>query len=312
MAILPKERLALQSKSTLLEIMKSPFKIFFRAYNWEPVGIMTKREHKYDPGWGGMRVWAVGIKLQDGKVEKWEEPLDRKNRRTGELEDLVQMETDLLLVTARSSQDPDDENEDNFQYFIGPHQANRFKDMEDRIKERDRIIHDMEKKIMETERLRDFYQREAESYGNEIRLLKTRVGFVSEKLADSEQQTDHYRTLVKVQQISNLGREGSLDEQMSGARGRGAFQAKDSADVIVEAAGKQKAAQKQMSAMGVGATSAEFATKSDLKGMEDKVDKLLDTMAKIPTQSPQQLPERKKSPISPKIPGKPAEDEGPE
>jgi hypothetical protein len=286
--------------------MHSPFKIFFRAYNWEPVGIMTKREHKYDPGWGGMRVWGTGLML-DGK--SWSEPLDRKNRRTGELEDLVQMETDLIIVTARSSQDPDDENEDNFQYLIGPHQSNRFKDTEDRIKERDRIIHDMEKKILETERLRDFYQREAEAYGNEIRMLKTRVGFVSEKLADSEQQTDHYRTLVKVQQISNLGREGSLDEQMGGARTRGAFQAKDSADVIVEAAGKQKAAQKQMSAMGVGTTSAEFATKSDLREMEGKIDKLLDTMAKIPAQMPQTLPEKKKSPIPSKIPRSPDEEQ---
>ena len=299
---LGKERLVLQSKTMLNELMHSPFKIFFRAYNWEPVGIMTKREHKYDPGWGGMRIWATGLTL-DGK--KFTEQLDRKNRRTGELEDLVQMETDMLLVTARSSQDPDDENEDNFQYFVGPHQANRSKDMEDRIKERDRIIHDMEKKIMESERLRDFYQRESESYGNEIRMLKTRVGFVSEKLADSEQQTDHYRTLVKVTQISNLGREGALDEQMTGARTRGSFQAKDSADVIVEAAGKQKAAQKQMSSMGVGATSAEFATKSDLRDMEGKIDKLLDAMAKIPAQMPQQLPERKKSPIGQKIPGKP-------
>lgn len=307
MALGGRERLVLSSKSMLTDLMKSPFKIFFRAYNWEPVGIMTKREHKYDPGWGGMRVWCIGI-TTEGK--KFEEPLDRKNRRTGELEDLVQLETDLLLVTARSSQDPDDENEDNFQYFISPHQANRYKDMDDRIKERDRIIHDMEKKIMETERLRDFYQREAEAYGNEIRMLKTRVGYVSEKLADSEQQTDHYRTLVKVQQISNLGREGALDEQMSGARGRGSFQAKDSADVIVEAAGKQKAAQKQMSAMGIGATSDEFATKSDLRDMEGKIDKLLDTVGKIPSAMPQQLPEKKKSPIASRIPGKP--EEGPE
>jgi hypothetical protein len=301
-----KERLVVQSKTMLNEIMHSPFKIFLRTYNWEPVGILTKREHKYDPGWGGMRIWATGLTL-DGK--KFSEPLDRKNRRTGELEDLVQMETDMILVTARSSEDPDDENEDNFQYLIGPHQSNRFKDMEDRIKERDRIIHDMEKKIMETERLRDFYQRESEAYGNEIRMLKTRVGYVSEKLADSEQQTDHYRTLVKVQQISNLGREGSLDEQMNGARGRGAFQAKDSADVIVEAATKQKQAQKQLTTMGVGNTSAEFATKSDLQEMEGKIDKLLDTMAKIPSSSPQQLPEKKKSPIPPKIAGRPPEED---
>jgi hypothetical protein len=271
---------------------------------------MTRRDFRFDPGWGGMRTWAIGILLKDGKLERFEEPLDRKNRRTGELENLVQLETDLFIVTARSSQDPDDENEDNFQYWIGPHQSNRYKDMEDRVKERDRIIHDMEKKIHESERLRDFYQRDAEASGNEIRMLKTRVSYTSEKLADSEQQTDHYRTLVKVNQIDNLGREGALDEQMSGARKRGAFQAKDSAEVIVEAAGMQKSAQKQMSALGVGATSGEFATKADLKEMEGKIEKLLDIVGKIQLTPPQQLTEKKKEQIiEKKVPGRPNPEE---
>ena len=305
-----RERLAKESRVTLLELQKSPFKIFVRAYNWEPMGIMTKKDLRYDPGWGGMRTWAVGLMLKEGKLEKFEELLDRKNRRTGELEPLVQIETDLFIITARSYQDPDDENEDNFQYWIGPHQSNRYKDMEDRVKERDRIIHDMEKKIHESERLRDFYQRESEAYGNEIRMLKTKVGFISEKLTDSEGQTDHYRTLVKVNQIENQGREGALDESMSGARGRGAFQAKDSADVIVEAAGKQKQAQKQMSAMGVGATSGEFATKSDLKDMEVKIDKLMDQIGKISLTPPQQLTEKKKEQIiEKKVPGRPIPEE---
>jgi len=261
--------------------MKSQFKIFFRANDWQPVGIMTKKETKYDPGWGGNRTWIVGLTL-DQKNTVWTEPLDRKNRRTGRLEELVQMETDLIIVTARSSADPNDDDESNFQYFMGPHQANRFKDMEDRIMERDRILHDMEKKIQESERLRDFYQREAESYGNEIRMLKSRVGYLSEKLSDSEQQTDHYRTLVKVQQISNLGKEGELDEQMSGARTRGAFQAKDSSDVVIEAASRQKQAQKQLSNIGIAGMSPEFATKSDLRVMEGKIDDLLNNLKKVP------------------------------
>lgn len=286
-----RERLLLQSRDRLNNLRESPFKIFIRAKTWEPIGIMTKKVHKYDSSWGTMRLWAVGLTL-DGV--RFEEPLDRKNRRTGELEDVIQMETDLLLITARCTGNPDDDDEDNFQYFLGPHQANRSKDMMDRIKERDRIIHDMEKKISEAENQRDYYEREAEAYGSEIRTLKSKVGLVTEKLADSEAQADHYRTLVKKAQTSRLEAEGQMDEKMSGARERGAFEAKDSADIIVEAAKKQKEAKHHLTDIGMGGMSPEYATKSDLKNMERKIDALVNVSkanSTVPTDTKRKVSE---------------------
>lgn len=294
------ERLLMVLKSNLVEMRKSPFKLFIRANGLEPIGIMTKRIHKYDSGWGSMRTWAVGLTFDEttNKIKRIEEPLDRKNRRTGELEDLVQMENDFVLVTARNTSDPDDENDDNFQYFINPHSANRMKDSMDRIKERDRIIQDMEKKIGETEQSRDFYQREAEAYGNEIRMLKGKVANVSERLANAEQQADHYRTLVKKTQTSALEQEGYLDEKLTGARPRGGFEAKDSADVVVAAAKKQKDASKHLSSMGMGQLSPEFATKSDLTNMENKITEAIKT---ILSSSPRETPVNRKM-SSPKLP----------
>jgi len=192
------------------------------------------------------------------------------------------MENEFLLVTARSSSDPDDENDENFQYFINPHSANRVKDSLDRIKERDRIIQDMEKKIQEIEQSRDYYQREAEAYGNEIRMLKGKVANVSERLANAEQQADHYRTLVKKTQTSAIEEEGFMDEKLTGARTRGGFEAKDSADVVVTAAKKQRDATKHLATIGMGQMSPEFATKSDLTNMEKKITEAINTMMSIP------------------------------
>jgi len=274
------ERLMVVLKDNFIELRKSPFKLFVRANGLEPIGIMTKRKQKYDSGWGSMRTWAVGLTFDEttNKIKRIEEPLDRKNRRTSELEDLVQMENDFLIVTARNTSDPDDENDDNFQYFINPHSANHMKDSLDRVKERDRIIQDMEKKIGETEQSRDFYQREAEAYGNEIRMLKGKVANVSERLANAEQQSDHYRTLVKKTQTSALEQEGFLDEKLTGARPRGGFEAKDSADVVVGAAKKQKEATKHLATIGMGQMSPEFATKSDLTNMEKKITEAITTL----------------------------------
>lgn len=272
------EALLLQAKKNFIDLRHSPLKLFVRAKGLEPVGIMTKRVHKFDSGWGSMRVWAVGLTFDEvglagaiTKGKRFEEPLDRKNRRTGELENLVQMENDFLVVTARNTSDPDDENDDNFQYFIPPHSANRMKDTIDRVRERDRIIQDLEKKIGETEQSRDFYQREAEAYGNEIRMLKGKVSNISERVANAEQQADHYRTLVKKTQTSALEEEGFMDEKITGARTRGGFEAKDSADVVTEAAKRQKEAQKHLTSIGAGAMSPEYATKSDLANIEKKI-----------------------------------------
>jgi len=295
------EALLLQSKRNFVELRKSPLKLFVRAKGLEPIGIMTKRVHKYDSGWGSMRVWAVGLTFDEPglgglsvKAKRFEEPLDRKNRRTGELEDLVQMENDFLIVTARNTSDPDDENDDNFQYFIPPHSANRMKDTIDRVRERDRIIQDLEKKVMETEQARDFYQREAEAYGNEIRMLKGKVANVSERVANAEQQADHYRTLVKKTQTSALEEEGFMDEKLTGARVRGGFTAKDSADVITESAKRQKEAQKHLTSIGAGQMSPEFATKSDLTNMERKIMEAIKVVAgkeerRAPSESPPPL-----------------------
>jgi hypothetical protein len=78
-----------------------------------------------------------------------------------------------------------------------------------------------------------------------------------------------------------LEEEGAMDEKMGGARQRGAFQTKDSADVITEAAKKQKEAQKHLSNIGMGGMSPEFATKGDLKDMEQKLMMAIDTMKNV-------------------------------
>jgi len=266
------EALLVQSKKVLSEFRMSPFKLYMRANSYDPIGIMTKKVHKYDSGWGTMRVWAVGITFDEGgKAKRFEEPLDRKNRRTGELEDIVQMENQMILITARTSEDLDDDNDENFQYLMPPHQSNRIKDSMDRISERDRIINDLEKKVAEISQLRDYYQREAESSGSEIRMLKAKVGHISERLSDSEQQAYHYRTLVKEDHANSLEHEGFMDEKMNTARQRGTFTAKDSADVILDAAKRQKAAQTQMTGLGVGTMSPEFATKADVANMERRI-----------------------------------------
>lgn len=305
-----RERLLVLSKDILNEFRKSPFKLFIRANTFETVGIMTKITHKYDSGWGSMRSWALGLTF-DNPPKRLEEPLDRKNKRTGELEDLIQMQTDMILITARNTSNPDDDDDENFQYLVGPHASNRLKDTNDRLKERERIIQDLQKKLDEADNQRDYFQREAEASGSEIRMLKSKVTLLTEKVANVEQQASHYRTELKKSHISNLEQEGAIDETWKDARGKGAFNVKDSADVVVDAAKKQVEAKRHLVQLGVGEIAPEYATKIDLDELEKKIMfGIQNVVQNIKQQQQQQppAPRYERPPSPPPLPKEPEEE----
>lgn len=257
----------LQAVDTLKKLQQSPYHIFMRAKGMEVVGILTKIEHRYDPGWGIMRSWAKGIKLNG---ETFEEPLDRKNKRTGELEDLIQMRNDMVIITARNSTDPDDENEDNFQYLINPYQANEIKDSLDRVKEKDRIIHDLQKRLKEATEKANRYHAEAEAITSEINTLREKVRNLSERLAEQTQRAEDYKRQLKELQIGMIREESKLDEQLRTSEKLGRLEGKDSADIIVEATKKQIEARRELDKLGVGGLTS-YATKEDLERLKDEI-----------------------------------------
>ena len=257
----------LQAVDTLKKLQQSPYHIFMRAKGMEVVGILTKIEHRYDPGWGIMRSWAKGIKLNG---ETFEEPLDRKNKRTGELEDLIQMRNDMVIITARNSTDPDDENEDNFQYLINPYQANEIKDSLDRVKEKDRIIHDLQKRLKEATEKANRYHAEAEAITSELNTLREKVRNLSERLAEQTQRAEDYKRQLKELQIGMIREESKLDEQLRTSEKLGRLEGKDSADIIVEATKKQIEARRELDKLGVGGLTS-YATKEDLERLKDEI-----------------------------------------
>jgi len=265
--ILNQVKFILQAVDTLKKLQQSPYHIFMRAKGMEVVGILTKIEHRYDPGWGIMRSWAKGIKLNG---ETFEEPLDRKNKRTGELEDLIQMRNDMVIITARNSTDPDDENEDNFQYLMNPYQANEIKDSLDRVKEKDRIIHDLQKRLKEATEKANRYHAEAEAITSEINTLREKVRNLSERLAEQTQRAEDYKRQLKELQIGMIREESKLDEQLRTSEKLGRLEGKDSADIIVEATRKQIEARRELDKLGVGGLTS-YATKEDLERLKDEI-----------------------------------------
>ena len=257
----------LSSIDMLKKLRESPYQIFMRAKGMEVVGILTKMEHRYDSTWGVMRVWAKGITLNG---DKFEEPLDRKNKRTGELEDLIQMKNDLIIVTARNSTDPDDENNNNFQYFLSPHQANEIRDALDSAKEKDRIMHDLNKRLQEALQKLNMYQSEAEASKSELNSLREKVRNLSERLAEQTQRANEYQRQLKELQIGLLREESKVDEKLKTASEIGKLEGKDSADIIIEATKKQVEARRELDKLGLGGLTS-YATKEDLEKLKNEI-----------------------------------------
>lgn len=252
------------------ELRKSKYYLFIRAKGFETVGILTKIDHVYDGSWGMMRRLGLGLSLSG---EPFEEYLDRKNKRTGELEDLVQMQTDLLIVTARNTNSPDDDDDKNFEYLIDTSTATHFKDELDQVKELRRINRALDKKTQESLRLKDSYMRQLEVAQSEANSYREKMSNFSEQLGQARGRAEYYQTQLKKEQIRLMQLEGFLEEKLKNAVPSGELQGKDSADVVLEASKKQWKAKTELDKLAGtedGVTRDEF--QSFEKRMFNKID----------------------------------------
>jgi len=118
---------------------------------------------------------------------------------------------------------------------MNPYQANEIKDSLDRVKEKDRIIHDLQKRLKEATEKANRYHAEAEAITSEINTLREKVRNLSERLAEQTQRAEDYKRQLKELQIGMIREESKLDEQLRTSEKLGRLEGKDSADIIVEA-----------------------------------------------------------------------------
>lgn len=264
-------RLISKSYDILEDLSKSQYHIFIRAKGFETIGILTKVDHVYDGSWGVMRRLALGLSLSG---EPFEEYLDRKNKRTGELEDLIQMQTDLLIVTARNTNSPDDDDNDNFTYMLDVNSSNQLKDKLDETSELRRINNALNKKIEESLRMRDSYMRQLQVAQSEANSYREKMSNFAEQLGQARARAEYYQTQLKREQITLMVNEGELSERLKGATYRGELQGKDSAELILEGAKKQIQAKTELDKI-IGPTDS--VSRDDFQDFEKKIFDKIDT-----------------------------------
>lgn len=272
------KRLLLKSLNSLDLLRENNCYLFYRAQGFETIGIITKIKHVYDGSWGIMRKQAVGITLNGNKFEEY---LDRKNKRTGSLEDLVQMQTDLVIITARNSKSMDDDDNGNFTYLLDPHTANSMKDKLDQISEYKRIGRVMEKKAKEAVESEERLRNQLVSAQSESNSYRERMKNFAHQLGQARARAEYYQTQLKKEQEKLLEMEGFLSERLKGASKRGELTGKDSSDVVMEAAKKQVESQSELDKL----TPSNNVTKSDLDNFERKIFDKFDSNNKVDVSS---------------------------
>jgi len=153
---------------------------------------------------------------------------------------------------------------------MNPYQINQIKEQLDFMKEKDRIIRDLQKRLEATTKQRDMYFMEAETAKSELNALREKVMNLSQRLAEQTQRVEDYKRQLKELQIQTIREESKLDERLKTAQQIGTLEGKDSADIIIEATKKQIEARRELDKLGLGGLTA-YATKEDLERLKEEI-----------------------------------------
>lgn len=212
-----KRSIVLNTEKNLNDLRTYDCKLFVRTDGFRLVGILTKIKREYDSQLGKDRRWGVGITF-DGDV--FEEPLDRKNPKRGRLEDVVVRETAFMIITARKSSDPGDDD-NNFSWLPHQFEMNKMKELEDELEASQRILNRLNEEHHSQRTKMDLFRREAAVAVDENNNLKETTGFLSRKVVQLERENQEFYTLLQRLRAHGLEVEGELSVELKQAMEKG-------------------------------------------------------------------------------------------
>lgn len=221
----------------LQELPKTGFKILLRRDGFGVAGIVTVKKPEFDPSLGESRMWAHGVKLNDGEFFK--EPLDRKDPKLREIESVVLAETPHLILTARRSLDLDDDGK-NFMFLDNPLAVEEVRKIEEEIKVQSRVISTVSIELKNERKEKRYWMDLASSQGDAVREGEERIGRLSKDVSLLRNQLEHYRLLAEAAQAYGVMAQSALDKMLEDARRRGVELASTETERTIEAAKQQR------------------------------------------------------------------------
>ncbi len=212
-----KRSAVLNAEKSLINLRDEDCKLFVRVDGFKLVGIVSKIKKEYDSQMGKDRRWAIGITL-DG--DTFEEPLDRKNRRKGGLESVVQRETPFMIITARNTEDATDDDE-NFTWLPHKFSMNRMKAIEDEMNAQMRIINHLTEDYEAQQKRMKKINFSLELAQDENKNYEETVFDISQRNSRLERENQELYTLLQRLRGHGLEVEGELAVELKRAMDKG-------------------------------------------------------------------------------------------
>lgn len=165
--------------SSVEMLPRGPYRILQRYETHRFVGLMTVKEYNEDSSIGRSRTWAVGVTF-DGRI--FREPLDMIDPRTHELRSCIITDNGFVILTARKSEDPGNE-EENFQWYTSPEQMNAWQELDGQIKMKDGVINEQAETIENLTTEKNHYQHEADRLGGHNKNMITQTQSLSAEVS---------------------------------------------------------------------------------------------------------------------------------
>lgn len=283
-----KRRVVLSTLDKMQALREVDCKLLVRVDGFFLAGVVTKIKRMYDSQVGKDRRWALGVTMT-GDI--FEEPLDRKNPKSGKLEDVVQRETEHMIITARRSFDAKD-TDDNFNWL--PHQfsMDEMKTLQDEVDVLRRTNNRVTEQIGSTEKHMQLLEIDANNTAEQNNNFRETLRRTSSTLNTLEMENQGLYTLLQRLRAHGLEVEGELAVELSRALEKGKERATSAHELRMNKFKEDEEERQQIRA------SFPYSDAENIKGIiESSVEKAVEKKA-VARQPVQVVSPKQKAPVS--------------
>jgi len=299
-----KQALVIKTEDCLKKLADSNMKLLFTTHGFKLLGIVSSDKMRPEEALGVRRRWVKGLAVENGTPLKHEDrifetSLHRKNPKTGQLEDTVVHEDDLVIVMERKTFDLSDA-EENFQFMPNMHMLNRVQQMSDENTEGRRRLARMEEEVEQSLLDSDHYKRQATAAVERERTQTSLINRLTRENFQLQEQIGNLESTITRLRAKNLQHEARMDERIANAQEIGTTEGMTQSDLIIHAVEKQKDINQAM--MDIEPQSGgDNSIYDEMDDMKERMESLTAIVTKITGVKPEQ--KSSQAPASPQKTG---------
>lgn len=280
-----KEAIAFRTEDYLKQMSENNMKLLFTTHGFKLLGIITWDKMLPDEAMGIRRRWVKGLVMENGhplppEERVFETSLQRKNPKSGRLEDIIVHEDDLVVVMERKTFELDDD-EKNFQFMPNMHLFNRVQQMTDEIEEGRRRISRLDEEKDQSLLDSEHYKREAQAAKEREKTQKELLNRLTRENSMLHEKLGNLESVASLFRAKNLELESFVDEITANAQEKGTIRGMTTDDQVLHAVETKKELYQTMMDIEPGVSAEDGGQGDEEVDLREQVKKLTETVNKL-------------------------------